>query len=148
MAEAVLLARRKPSQVLHVLRTASSAKLFPSAQEICTWWGETPSLNQSQYRTQNEVIVLPFLLSPPGTGPCLRGKTKPLDRDHWHHRSKGSKTRRLAFSYTASFHAITDMHFPSAPPFVVMAVQLLPRSQMHWGLAYWFVLGRGQSRHR
>lgn len=76
MAGAVMLADRDPSQVLHVLRTASSAKRLPSAQELCTWREETLSLNQTQYRTHNEGIVLPFVLSPPETGPCLKGKTE------------------------------------------------------------------------
>lgn len=77
MAEAVMLAGREPSQVLHVLRTASSAKLLPLAQKLCTWGEETLSLNQTQYGTQNEVIVLPFLLSRPATGPCRGVRQSP-----------------------------------------------------------------------
>lgn len=44
MAEAVLLAGREPSQVLYVLRTASSAKLLKRSAR----GEETLSLNQSQ----------------------------------------------------------------------------------------------------
>lgn len=64
MAEVVLLDGSEPLQVLHVLRTASSAKLLPSAQEFCTRGQKTRSLNEIQYATQHEVTHPAFSSEP------------------------------------------------------------------------------------
>lgn len=90
----------------------------------------------------------PFLLSSAEPGPCPRGKTKP-----WHQTEITGITSLSDPKQQDPCPAVPQVPAQSqtwpSPPFhfVVTAVELLPPSQMPWGLAHWFVSERGQSRH-